>query len=130
MFMFTLVVQMTVVQSSTRSRRWFGEPGRRVHPFRSCLSERNSSNRQNQGWTQYASQVLKSAAVAAGAATAPAIVRSRCCRPAPVAMLAFYLKGVSPAHVTINQIVAGMMLYMLIVILCLAIMGVRPGMTS
>jgi TRAP-type mannitol/chloroaromatic compound transport system permease large subunit len=47
----------------------------------------------------------------------------------PVAMSAFYLKGVSPAHVTLNQIFAGMMPYMLIVILCLAIMYVWPGMT-
>src|SRR5207302_6078721 len=34
----------------------------------------------------------------------------------PVAMSAFYLKGVSPKHVTLNQIFAGMMPYMLIVI--------------
>ena len=47
----------------------------------------------------------------------------------PVAMSAFYLKGVSPSHVTINQIFAGMMPYMLIVILCLVIMYVWPGMT-
>jgi TRAP-type mannitol/chloroaromatic compound transport system permease large subunit len=47
----------------------------------------------------------------------------------PVAMSAFYLKGVAPKHVTINQIFSGMMPYMLIVLLCLAIMYVRPGMT-
>jgi len=47
----------------------------------------------------------------------------------PVAMSAFYLKGVAPKHVTLNQIFAGMMPYMLIVILCLAIMYVWPGMT-
>ena len=47
----------------------------------------------------------------------------------PVAMSAFYLKGVSPPHVTINQIFAGMMPYMYIVIICLAIMYVWPGMT-
>jgi TRAP-type mannitol/chloroaromatic compound transport system permease large subunit len=47
----------------------------------------------------------------------------------PVAMSAFYLKGVAPAHVTLNQIFAGMMPYMLIVILCLAIMYVWPGMS-
>jgi TRAP-type mannitol/chloroaromatic compound transport system permease large subunit len=47
----------------------------------------------------------------------------------PVAMSAFYLKGVSPPHVTLNQIFAGMMPYMLIVILCLVIMYVWPGMT-
>ncbi len=47
----------------------------------------------------------------------------------PVAMSAFYLKGVSPPHVTLNQIFAGMMPYMLIVLLCLAFMYVWPGMT-
>jgi TRAP-type mannitol/chloroaromatic compound transport system permease large subunit len=47
----------------------------------------------------------------------------------PVAMSAFYLKGVSPPHVTLNQIFAGMMPYMLIVILCLVLMYVWPGMT-
>ena len=47
----------------------------------------------------------------------------------PVAMSAFYLKGVAPKHVTLNQIFAGMMPYMLIVILCLIIMYVWPGMT-
>jgi TRAP-type mannitol/chloroaromatic compound transport system permease large subunit len=47
----------------------------------------------------------------------------------PVAMSAFYLKGVAPSHVTLNQIFAGMMPYMFIVILCLAIMYVWPGMT-
>src|SRR5205814_3586522 len=33
----------------------------------------------------------------------------------PVAMSAFYLKGVAPRHVTLNQIFAGMMPYMIIV---------------
>jgi len=47
----------------------------------------------------------------------------------PVAMSAFYLKGVSPSHVTINQIFAGMMPYMLIVILCMAFMYVWPSLT-
>ena len=47
----------------------------------------------------------------------------------PVAMSAFYLKGVAPKHVTLNQIFAGMMPYMLIVILCMIIMYVWPGMT-
>jgi TRAP-type mannitol/chloroaromatic compound transport system permease large subunit len=47
----------------------------------------------------------------------------------PVAMSAFYLKGVAPKHVTLNQIFAGMMPYMLIVILCMVIMYVWPGMT-
>jgi TRAP-type mannitol/chloroaromatic compound transport system permease large subunit len=47
----------------------------------------------------------------------------------PVAMSAFYLKGVSPPHVTLNQIFAGMMPYMLIVIVCLVCMYLWPGMT-
>jgi len=47
----------------------------------------------------------------------------------PVAMSAFYLKGVSPPHVTLNQIFAGMMPYMLIVVLCLVLMYAWPGMT-
>jgi TRAP-type mannitol/chloroaromatic compound transport system permease large subunit len=47
----------------------------------------------------------------------------------PVAMSAFYLKGVSPRHVTLNQIFAGMMPYMVIVCLCLAFMYIWPGMT-
>jgi TRAP-type mannitol/chloroaromatic compound transport system permease large subunit len=47
----------------------------------------------------------------------------------PVAMSAFYLKGVAPKHVTLNQIFAGMMPYMVIVGLCLVLMYVWPGMT-
>ena len=47
----------------------------------------------------------------------------------PVAMSAFYLKGVSPRHVTLNQIFAGMMPYMLIVCICLVFMYIWPGMT-
>jgi TRAP-type mannitol/chloroaromatic compound transport system permease large subunit len=47
----------------------------------------------------------------------------------PVAMSAFYLKGVAPKHVTLNQIFAGMMPYMLVVILCMIIMYLWPGMT-
>jgi TRAP-type mannitol/chloroaromatic compound transport system permease large subunit len=47
----------------------------------------------------------------------------------PVAMSAFYLKGVAPKHVTLNQIFAGMMPYMLIVIVCMIIMYLWPGMT-
>jgi TRAP-type mannitol/chloroaromatic compound transport system permease large subunit len=47
----------------------------------------------------------------------------------PVAMSAFYLKGVSPPHVTLNQIFNGMMPYMLIVIVCMIIMYLWPGMT-
>lgn len=47
----------------------------------------------------------------------------------PVAMSAFYLKGVAPKHVTLNQIFAGMMPYMFIVIICMVIMYLWPGMT-
>jgi TRAP-type mannitol/chloroaromatic compound transport system permease large subunit len=47
----------------------------------------------------------------------------------PVAMSAFYLKGVSPPHVTLNQIFSGMMPYMLIVIVCMVFMYLWPGMT-
>ena len=47
----------------------------------------------------------------------------------PVAMSAFYLKGVSPRHVTLNQIFAGMMPYMIIVCICLMFMYIWPGMT-
>jgi TRAP-type mannitol/chloroaromatic compound transport system permease large subunit len=47
----------------------------------------------------------------------------------PVAMSAFYLKGVAPKHVTINQIFAGMMPYMLIVIVCMVLMYIWPGLT-
>jgi TRAP-type mannitol/chloroaromatic compound transport system permease large subunit len=47
----------------------------------------------------------------------------------PVAMSAFYLKGVAPKHVTLNQIFAGMMPYMLIVIVCMVFMYLWPGLT-
>jgi TRAP-type mannitol/chloroaromatic compound transport system permease large subunit len=47
----------------------------------------------------------------------------------PVAMSAFYLKGVSPPHVTLNQIFAGMMPYMIVIIVCMVIMYLWPGMT-
>ncbi|HLX80893.1 MAG TPA: TRAP transporter large permease subunit [Burkholderiales bacterium] len=47
----------------------------------------------------------------------------------PVAMSAFYLKGVAPKHVTLNQIFAGMMPYMIIVIICMVFMYIWPGMT-
>ncbi len=47
----------------------------------------------------------------------------------PVAMSAFYLRGVAPAHVTLNKIFAGMMPYMLIVIICMVLMYLWPGLT-
>ena len=44
----------------------------------------------------------------------------------PVAMAAFYLKGVSPKHVTLNQIFAGMMPFMGIQLLALALLYLWP----
>jgi len=44
----------------------------------------------------------------------------------PVAMAAFYLKGVSPPHVTLNQIFAGMMPFMVIQVIALALLYVFP----
>lgn len=45
----------------------------------------------------------------------------------PVAMAAFYLKGVSPPHVTLNQIFAGMMPFMGIQVFALAILYIFPS---
>jgi TRAP-type mannitol/chloroaromatic compound transport system permease large subunit len=45
----------------------------------------------------------------------------------PVAMSAFYLKGVSPPHVTLNQIFAGMLPFMGIQILAIVLMYLFPG---
>ncbi len=44
----------------------------------------------------------------------------------PVAMAAFYLKGVSPPHVTLNQIFAGMLPFMAIQVLAIFILYVFP----
>jgi len=44
----------------------------------------------------------------------------------PVAMAAFYLKGVSPPHVTLNQIFAGMMPFMGIQVIALVLLYVFP----
>jgi TRAP-type mannitol/chloroaromatic compound transport system permease large subunit len=44
----------------------------------------------------------------------------------PVAMAAFYLKGVSPPHVTLNQIFAGMLPFMGIQIVALALLYIFP----
>jgi tripartite ATP-independent transporter DctM subunit len=44
----------------------------------------------------------------------------------PVAMAGFYLKGVSPPHVTINQIFSGMMPFMFIVIIAMALLYIFP----
>lgn len=45
----------------------------------------------------------------------------------PVAMAAFYLKGVSPPHVTLNQIFAGMMPFMVIQVFALALLYMFPA---
>jgi TRAP-type mannitol/chloroaromatic compound transport system permease large subunit len=45
----------------------------------------------------------------------------------PVAMAAFYLKGVSPPHVTLNQIFLGMMPFMAIQVVALALLYIFPG---
>jgi TRAP-type mannitol/chloroaromatic compound transport system permease large subunit len=44
----------------------------------------------------------------------------------PVAMAAFYLKGVAPPHVTLNQIFAGMMPFMGIQLIALALLYIWP----
>jgi len=45
----------------------------------------------------------------------------------PVAMAAFYLKGVAPPHVTLNQIFAGMMPFMAIQVFALVILYAFPA---
>ncbi len=45
----------------------------------------------------------------------------------PVAMAAFYLKGVAPPHVTLNQIFAGMMPFMGIQLIALALLYLFPA---
>ena len=44
----------------------------------------------------------------------------------PVAMAAFYLKGVAPPHVTLNQIYAGMMPFMVIQVVALVLLYAFP----
>ena len=44
----------------------------------------------------------------------------------PVAMAAFYLKGVSPPHVTLNQIFAGMVPFMMIQVFALTLLYIFP----
>lgn len=45
----------------------------------------------------------------------------------PVAMSAFYLKGVAPPHVTLNQIFAGMLPFMGIQIIAIVLLYIFPG---
>jgi TRAP-type mannitol/chloroaromatic compound transport system permease large subunit len=44
----------------------------------------------------------------------------------PVAMAAFYLKGVSPPHVTLNQIFAGMLPFMGIQVIAIVLLYIWP----
>jgi tripartite ATP-independent transporter DctM subunit len=44
----------------------------------------------------------------------------------PVAMAAFYLKGVSPPHVTLNQIFIGMMPFMVIQVIAIVLLYIFP----
>jgi TRAP-type mannitol/chloroaromatic compound transport system permease large subunit len=45
----------------------------------------------------------------------------------PVAMAPFYLKGVAPPHVTINQIFAGVMPFMVIVLFAMLLLYLFPA---
>ncbi|WP_332698290.1 TRAP transporter large permease [Bosea sp. (in: a-proteobacteria)] len=45
----------------------------------------------------------------------------------PVAMAPFYLKGIAPPHVTINQIFSGVMPYLAIVLFAMVVVYVFPG---
>jgi TRAP-type mannitol/chloroaromatic compound transport system permease large subunit len=45
----------------------------------------------------------------------------------PVAMAAFYLKGVAPPHVSLNQIFAGVIPFMVIQVIAIALLYVFPG---
>ncbi len=45
----------------------------------------------------------------------------------PVAMAAFYLKGVAPPHVTLNQIFAGMVPFMMIQVFALVLLYIFPA---
>ena len=45
----------------------------------------------------------------------------------PVAMSAYYLKGVAPKHVTLNQIFLGMMPFMVIQVIALVLLYMFPG---
>jgi tripartite ATP-independent transporter DctM subunit len=46
----------------------------------------------------------------------------------PVAMATFYLKGVAPPHVTLEQIFSGVMPFIYIVIVCMALVYIFPGL--
>jgi tripartite ATP-independent transporter DctM subunit len=48
----------------------------------------------------------------------------------PMAMSAYYLKGIAPSHVTLAAIFRGMMPYMVIVILCMVMVYVFPSIAT
>ena len=48
----------------------------------------------------------------------------------PMAMAAFYLKGISPPHVRLTQIFAGCMPYVIIVITCMVLIYVFPAIVT
>ncbi len=48
----------------------------------------------------------------------------------PVAMAAFYLKGVAPPHVRLEDIFKGCMPFIYIVVLCMAMIYIFPGMVT
>ncbi|MBI4081339.1 MAG: TRAP transporter large permease subunit [Candidatus Lambdaproteobacteria bacterium] len=48
----------------------------------------------------------------------------------PVAMAPFYLKGVAPKHVTINEIFSGVMPFMYIVVVCMAVIYMFPALVT
>jgi tripartite ATP-independent transporter DctM subunit len=48
----------------------------------------------------------------------------------PMAMAAFYLKGVAPKHVLLSQIFGGCMPFMYIVVLCMALIYIFPGIAT
>jgi len=48
----------------------------------------------------------------------------------PMAMAAFYLKGISPPHVLLGQIFRGCMPYVLIVLVCMVLIYVFPGLVT
>ena len=45
----------------------------------------------------------------------------------PMAMAAYYLKGIAPKHVLFTQIFSGCMPFLYIVILCMVVVYVWPG---
>ena len=49
--------------------------------------------------------------------------------PLPLVIVVPGSLGVAPSHVTLNQIFSGMMPYMAVIIVCMIIMYIWPGMT-